>query len=323
MLGPIPEGYTPAFIPFAIFDEGHVGVALFMVLSGYLFARLLDGKQVAWGAFFYNRAARLLPLLLVAIALNGVMYVAKGWMTPGQFLATLPSGLLLPALPGGAWSITVEWHFYLMLPALLWLLAKGGPASLIAVVMAAIVTRAAFADSAAYLGYWTILGRLDQFAAGMLAWHCRGYFTGQRVLAIGLASTASLWLYDLYGGLQADLDGELPLYASVLMPTLLALGFSGLVAWYAKQTIPAGRISSFIEKAGEYSYSIYLLHVFFVFDLQNWLQSFITTSNFSAWLLIALLSFVAFVPIAGLSYRWIERPLLNRRRHYLFSPAPG
>jgi len=28
----------------ALLDEGHTGVALFMTLSGYLFAKLLDGK---------------------------------------------------------------------------------------------------------------------------------------------------------------------------------------------------------------------------------------------------------------------------------------
>ena len=42
---PVPFEFTPSFFPLAIFDEGHTGVALFMTLSGYLFAKLLDGKR--------------------------------------------------------------------------------------------------------------------------------------------------------------------------------------------------------------------------------------------------------------------------------------
>ena len=41
---PVPLEYSPNAFPLAIFDEGHTGVALFMTLSGYLFAKLLDGK---------------------------------------------------------------------------------------------------------------------------------------------------------------------------------------------------------------------------------------------------------------------------------------
>lgn len=43
---PIPFDYVPRIFPFALLDEGHTGVALFMTLSGYLFAKLLDGKTI-------------------------------------------------------------------------------------------------------------------------------------------------------------------------------------------------------------------------------------------------------------------------------------
>jgi peptidoglycan/LPS O-acetylase OafA/YrhL len=56
---PVPFEGAPSIFPFAIFDEGHTGVALFMVLSGYLFAKLLEGKEIYYGAFFWNRFIRL------------------------------------------------------------------------------------------------------------------------------------------------------------------------------------------------------------------------------------------------------------------------
>src|SRR5262245_13547807 len=69
---PVPFSYVPAVFPLAILDEGHTGVALFMTLSGYLFAKLLDGKSIDYRAFIWNRALRLLPLLLVVIGIVGV-----------------------------------------------------------------------------------------------------------------------------------------------------------------------------------------------------------------------------------------------------------
>src|SRR5947209_4560869 len=59
---PVPLDYIPAIFPFALLDEGHTGVALFMTLSGYLFAKLLDGASIDWKAFIWNRVVRLLPL---------------------------------------------------------------------------------------------------------------------------------------------------------------------------------------------------------------------------------------------------------------------
>src|SRR5690349_10843220 len=70
---PVPFEYAPALFPAAILDEGHTGVALFMTLSGYLFAKLLDGKAIDYPAFIFNRVLRLLPLLLVVVIVVGVI----------------------------------------------------------------------------------------------------------------------------------------------------------------------------------------------------------------------------------------------------------
>jgi peptidoglycan/LPS O-acetylase OafA/YrhL len=326
MRGPINPSYTPDFFPFAFFDEGHIGVALFMVLSGFLFARLLDDKRVAWGAFYYNRLARLLPLFVVALVANLAMYMWQDWMTASEFLATLGKGFVLPTWPGGAWSIGVEWHFYLLLPPLLWLISKGSPAALFGVIVTGIAIRASFADHAAWLGYWTIIGRIDQFAAGMLAWHYRHLFTGNhhRAAAWMAVFTFMLWKYDQFGGLKRDIAGALPDAVSILMPTALGAGFAVLVAWYAGSFKHSpGPISTAIARAGEYSYSLYLLHVLFVFDLQLWLTDVIPgMRSFPVALIVALACFVAFVPIAGLSYRYIELPFLRRRKSYVLV-GPG
>ena len=54
---PIPFEYVPMLPPFALLDEGHTGVALFMTLSGYLFAKLLAGRRISYRLFLCRHAA--------------------------------------------------------------------------------------------------------------------------------------------------------------------------------------------------------------------------------------------------------------------------
>ena len=63
-----------SFLPLAILTEGHTGVSLFMTLSGYLFAKILDGRQVHYFGFLWNRFLRLAPLLLFVIVVVTVCY---------------------------------------------------------------------------------------------------------------------------------------------------------------------------------------------------------------------------------------------------------
>ena len=58
---------APLVFPLSLFTEGHTGVAIFMVLSGYLFAKLLGNKKINYPVFLYNRGLRLLPLLLCVL----------------------------------------------------------------------------------------------------------------------------------------------------------------------------------------------------------------------------------------------------------------
>jgi len=108
---PIPFQYVPAqaLFPFSLLDEGHTGVALFMSLSGYLFAKLLDGKTIDYWQFLRNRLLRLVPLLAMVIVIFGVRQVAAGW-NPLAYAAYVGLGVVFPTLPNGGWSITFPDH---------------------------------------------------------------------------------------------------------------------------------------------------------------------------------------------------------------------
>src|SRR5262249_50228477 len=83
------------------------------------------------------------------------------------------------------------------------------------------------------------------------------------------------------------------------------------------------RLDRALGKIGEWSYSIYLLHFFFRAAI-IWLVGARAGSagNFLwAWP-FATPCFVAFLPVAAVSYRWLQSPFLTLRKRYTGGKAP-
>lgn len=307
---PVPYNGAPEL---ALLDEGHVGVSLFMVLSGYLFAKLIAGRAINYPAFLWNRAIRLLPLLLVVLLIVGVRRYSDD---PIGFLKLVVGGLVLPQLPNGGWSITAEAHFYLILPFLLWAASKSRWA-LLGMVAVAILIRIAIYMSGAYVmdyAYWTIVGRFDQFALGIFFCHQR--VLGRWALAAFVAIAAIYAAFDVAGGFYGGLNSPW-----IILPTLEAVAFGAIISWYDANPIRSAKMW-FFQKAGEYSYSIYLLHFFLVFSAGRFVDDQIIELNslYEA-LPWAMLFFVVMVGIGHISYKLIEEPALRFRRPYIKEAA--
>jgi len=319
---PVRFEYSPAIIPFAILDEGHTGVALFMVLSGYLFAKLLDGRRVMYGAFFWNRMLRLLPLLLVVLFIVGVQKFLRG-ERPDAYLKSLAMGLLLPNLPNGGWSIVVELHFYILLPLLLWLCRKSNflLSGLIAVALALRLFMHHQTGEVQMLSFWTIAGRIDQFVLGMFMFHMRSWVAGRHAVVVALLAGFLFfyWQFDVDGGFYGNPFYPSPNVLWVYFSTIEGLAYATAIAWYdGSFTPPDSALSRFIGRLGEYSYSLYLLHFFFVFHAARFVHEHIMNiSNFYVACAWALVAFVFMFPISYLSFRFIESPFLRLRKPYI------
>ena len=321
---PVPFEYVPVIFPLAIFDEGHTGVALFMTLSGYLFAKLLDNKKINYKSFIWNRLLRLAPLLLVVIFIVGLKrYIAEGDML--EYSKEIMSGLVIPSLPNGGWSITVEFHFYLLLPLLLFL-NRSSKYLLFFIILLVILIRYLLyiaLGEIQSLSYWTILGRIDQFVFGIIAFHFSSYIKGKHVLAFIIFTAFSIfyWYFDTIGGFYQN-----PIYPSssslwVIIPTIEGLSYSLLIAWYDNSfKHSTGKLSKFISTIGTYSYSIYLFHFFVVFKFAHAIDKHvIELSNFYLALVFSAICFLLMMPIGYLSYRFIESPFLKLRTSYIIS----
>jgi len=106
------------------------GVDLFFVISGFCMYLLYIHKQKEWAwsgyiVFIKRRWLRLSPGLYTA----AVVCAMGGWLAGRPFpwrdlLAHF--GFLHTVLPGTGtlaaplWSLATEWHFYLLLPLVLW-----------------------------------------------------------------------------------------------------------------------------------------------------------------------------------------------------------
>src|SRR5438093_8039412 len=107
-----------------VIGQGHVGVGLFFVLSGFLITlRYFPDRTRAEfriGEYFLRRAARILPLYYTVFILS--LYLASGELS---FAGRLPEWTLTQALFGESlhllaiptsWSLTVEECFYALAP---------------------------------------------------------------------------------------------------------------------------------------------------------------------------------------------------------------
>jgi peptidoglycan/LPS O-acetylase OafA/YrhL len=324
---PIPFEYVPAFFPAAVLDEGHTGVALFLTLSGYLFAKLLDGRSIVFRWFLWNRFLRLFPLLAFVFLIVGIFRVATGETTVAGFAWTLAKGLVLPTLPNGGWSITVEFHFYLLLPLFLRMAARSKwlPLSIVAAAVALRLALHHAMGEVQSLAYWTIVGRVDQFTLGMLAFHFRAHLAHRHILALAViaAFLAFYWWFDHGGGYFLRPSYPSPSLLWTVFPTIEGAAYATAIAWYDNSFVHRTTgISGFVGRIGEYSYSIYLLHFFFVFPAA-WLvhERIMDISNFYLACLWAAFFFVLMVIPGYFSFRYIESPFLRRRRRYLVGSA--
>jgi len=118
-----------ALPPLPIFD-GHLGVTIFFVLSGFLITLLLLREWELTGTvslkeFYIRRALRIMPAYLTYIGFValltcvGVVFIPLPyWIAALTYTMSFMQELYKGWLLGHTWSLSVEEHFYLIWPAM-------------------------------------------------------------------------------------------------------------------------------------------------------------------------------------------------------------
>jgi peptidoglycan/LPS O-acetylase OafA/YrhL len=275
----------------------HLGVVVFLVLSGYCLAlpAVRDGNRIGAGlpAFFTARALRILPpyfATLAAIVLVNYFVPLAAWGRNDLGLSSTISSqvwwtnlLLLQDvygqynnINGPFWSIACEWHLYFTFPALIWVLRRGGVVALL--VLGGAVAWGLTSLSAMYPLLPVVGASVPQppyfialfvlgIAAAALSNGCGAAAAHiGRVAAWAGAALTVVVLYLLYRYRIVDVSSAVEFtrhhqlidpLAGVVTATLLVV-LSGLA--------PTHRLRRLFEQRrlvslGGFSYSLYLIHI--------------------------------------------------------------
>lgn len=322
------EGQSGAGVPMVFWPLGTARFAIdvFFVLSGFLVMRswlaVRDSGRGwrAWWRFFGARARRVLPAYWLSLAVL-LPLVAPTVMTDlrSVLLLVTVNQYVEPGLPASVntpyWSLTTEWHFYLLVPLVAFLASRIGTARLL--IGTLVLSVAWNTEQVLGLPASSLPGRIDQFVAGA--------FAGEMIAAAGRGHASRL-----VGALQARGVGVGILLAIVAIGTYhgSTLGVARgvwidplvhpvvglLVAAGLVRLLTSGRRGILDNRAlrglGVISYSLYLWHYPI---LQRGLPAIEETSGVgAAGVLVVLLAAIG--GVATLSWAIVERPFLRRHR---------
>jgi peptidoglycan/LPS O-acetylase OafA/YrhL len=327
------------FIDSRVFPGG-LGVYIFFVISGFLITRLLIVEYNATGAvslplFYLRRIIRLYPVIIAFAACTIGLDIALGrpynLLEPasglGYFANYLYAYLDIHHIPqqmpfGPFWSLSVEEHFYILLP-LVFVLLRGDPtrlmwvfAGLCAACLGLRLTMAGLHPE--YLNTLTFYAesqyRLDSIGFGViLALACQ-MERGRRALALmahPVAATGALAV------VLACLVVRDPWFRETLRYTLLGCAVVVLISavlfdnrfQFVQQVLN----TTILVWIGRLSYSLYIWH--------GGVSSFLAVADQPHWQTVVA-DIVATTAVAVISYFAVEQPFLLLRRH-LRAPQPA
>lgn len=322
--------------------RGDWAVNVFMILSGFVITHLVLEQREPFWPYIRRRAFRIVPIywfsLVAALVASSVFQLA--WVTPWvgsvqmqvdrislvdenfithlilhiSLMHGLFSDYILPysssAILSPAWSLSLEWQFYLVAPFLVLSLAKPG-------FKRWAITISLLLISAALKLYPEKLWQYPAFFPLSTHFFLLGIFSRVALLQIQKSKNWGL-------PVAAILVWPLPVGFSVPALIWLVFLYASLTEWQgAGRTMPSPIHEKIIRMVtenrfavflGQASYSTYLIHVPFLV-LVAWLFR-TSTGEWSKEIATfsAVVSFLFLVPLSRFLYRFVEMPFIRLGR---------
>jgi peptidoglycan/LPS O-acetylase OafA/YrhL len=338
------EYSPPVIIPSRILNpvayNGALGVCMFFVISGYLITSLTlqrDGGfcRVHVGRFYIFRASRILPPVLLLIAVNlacnglGLDGFGVGGVGLGRvlgYLFTFRFNLLYvngaDMLPAWAvlWSLSIEEMFYFLFPLVSRLIRFDW---LMILALVAVVLQGPFYRSAhGWVSLYSYCGCFDQLALGCLVALASRRFQAafwnpilrRGLQTFGLALFATLcYSFDIHAGANCVfLPSAVALAAGIFLlgsPLAAAKGGSTGRRW--------PNLAWPLCLAGFLSYELYLFYAPIMLLLRQPLHRFVVATGGIMPRDVTVAVLIGFATIlCGLLHTWIHEPILRWGRDW-------
>jgi peptidoglycan/LPS O-acetylase OafA/YrhL len=335
--------FGPAFLFTSGMAQSHVvpkiavfGVELFFALSGFLIGSILlrilehPARMRSFYTFVARRFMRTLPIYFVVLLLLTVFRNAEDG--PGSILlhAVMMQNFAWPIVSPSwfrvSWSLAIEEWSYLLLGFSIVLRALNVRKFsillyvLTIIVIANVIRVAAYTSNAYPVAVnaenWqdfkriTVIYRLDAVCYGMLLAflyrHCRSWVMERAVSMFNVALVATVLL------VAVDFRGMVPFALEqavlwIFTVPLIAILMAMLIPFTLTITVPDGP-ARIIRWVSARSYCIYLIH----FTLIDTFGKAFYYNGISPFYSLFASLFVTFA-VADLSWRFLERPILDRR----------
>jgi peptidoglycan/LPS O-acetylase OafA/YrhL len=325
-----------------ILNQGYLGVDVFFVLSGFLITSIilksLDNGNFSFSSFYLRRAQRLLPALystlLFTTLLSLIVLTNQQWIEYLDQLKgalTFTANMVLPSQTGyfesasegkpllHIWSLSLEEQYYFLLPITLYFIPKNFRLASILILAtisllwcfswvysenqeAPFLWRLADSSKSEWAFYLIFTRAWELLSGSLCAWLL---LNKPPIVMPRLLKIVSLVI--IIFCCSININNEHPSIESVIVVLSTMAILIGKQDW-----LPKNFIIRFIEKTGDWSYSIYLVH----------------------WPLFACayLSYVGDVPtnvkitlifssiiLGYIQFKYVETPFRQGKFKYLFS----
>jgi peptidoglycan/LPS O-acetylase OafA/YrhL len=334
------EGY------YRILEKGvnlllHAGSAVnvFIILSGFVITHLLLVKNESYKNFIFRRFFRLAPALYVCLILailfldfykiaytelsfagdtsmrlsriaeqenNFLIHVINHLalihsLFPQEILPFSPTTFLAPA-----WSIGLEWQFYLLAPLLV-LYLRRSQNSIIAVTILLIGARYFIQHfSGLHWQYNSFFFKVpDYFLVGILSRLIIDRIHHNKQFAdLALLTVLLLLLQDSYSTF---------IWLFISGVIFYEMGYLNIESSFLKKTLSILFFNNIITSVGRWSYSTYLIHIPIFSLLVGGYAYFTNPQDITRQtvLIILLISFPIILVLSSVMYRYVEAPAMN------------
>jgi peptidoglycan/LPS O-acetylase OafA/YrhL len=309
-----------------------LAVDVFFALSGFLVIRSwrsirarASGPARAIGEFWRRRARRVLPAYWVSLVVLVALVARPVLENPRHvFLFATLNEYVRFSLPARVnvvyWSLTVEWHFYVLVPLVAFLMTRIGRWPVYAVTL--VVSYLWWSRIPPFeLPHGFVFGHLDQFIAGAIAGelvvaHASG--ATHRIVRIvrirwfGVAIAATMLAVGTYHGWQIQ-GGRAHSFDPLLHPVFGILAAAAIVHVLSRTGGPRLDHRG-LRLLGLVSFSLYVWHWPILRYGIPWARGFDVLPG-AIWEPLTVLACVAIAfVVAAVSYLLVERPFLVQRR---------